>query len=167
MRCPGCNSEMTCRLGEYHYQESGLDNLYLTDVEIWRCSCGEEVVGIPNLPGLHDLIARAIVHKKSLLSGREIRFLRKNLALPAKELASLLGVDPATVSRWENGKQTPGPLADRCIRMVYAGRKDLALDELMEVFSSIHPDGELPLPLRLTRREWAAHTPGSGFCGHG
>ena len=156
MPCPTCGSEMSCRLGEYHYRESGLDNLYLTEVEIWECPCGEEVVGIPNLPGLHDLIARTLVQKKSFLKGGEIRFLRKNLALPAKDFAALLGVDPATVSRWENGKQTPGPLADRFIRMVYAASKGLPLEQVMEGFSSIGPDAELPLHFRLPRRLWEA-----------
>ena len=161
MRCPTCQAEMSCRLGEYHYLESGLGNVYLLDVEIWTCPCGEEVVGIPNVPGLHDLIGRDIVHKKSYLGGAEIRFLRKNMAMPAKEFAALLGVDPATVSRWENGKQSPGALADRFIRMVYAARKGLAMEDLMTDFPTIQAGDELPLPFKIPRERWGGRIGGA------
>lgn len=39
--------------------------------------------------------------------GRRISKQRKLIDIPQGILASDLGVDPATVSRWENGKMTP------------------------------------------------------------
>ncbi len=154
MRCPNCNNEMSCKLGEYHYLESGLENVYLLGVELWSCPCGEEAVGIPNVPGLHEVIAHEIVHKKSFLSGPEIRFLRKAMGMAAKVFAELLGVDPATVSRWENEKQSPGGANDRLVRMIYAAHKGLSLEDLMADFPAIQPDGDLPLPFRIPRERW-------------
>ena len=42
-------------------------------------------------------------------SGEAFRFMRKALGMPAVAIASLLGLRPETVSRWEKGKQTADP----------------------------------------------------------
>lgn len=39
-------------------------------------------------------------------SGEAFRYLRKSLEMRASSLASLLGVTPETISRWENGQRT-------------------------------------------------------------
>ena len=155
MRCHACNSEMTCQFGEYHYVESGLDNVYLTDVEIWSCPCGEEVVGIPKVPALHTLIAQDILGKRSPLAPEEIRFLRKNLAMPAKDLADLVGVDPATVSRWEHGKQVPNSATDRLVRVIYAIEKDLSPKDLVDGFHGIGSGPILTFVIRIEREKWS------------
>lgn len=42
------------------------------------------------------------------------RLLREALHLTQEDVASLIGVDRATVSRWESGTRTPtGPVAER------------------------------------------------------
>jgi transcriptional regulator with XRE-family HTH domain len=53
------------------------------------------------------------------LQPEEIKFLRKDLHLKAKELALTLGVTASTVSRWENGKKEIGEAHDRLFRSIY------------------------------------------------
>jgi transcriptional regulator with XRE-family HTH domain len=57
---------------------------------------------------LHRAIANALAKKPFPLSGEEIRFLRKNIGIPAKKLAAVLGIAPETLSRIENGKVEGG-----------------------------------------------------------
>jgi len=56
------------------------------------------------------VIARHIADSSNRLPPERLRFLRTVLLLSGKEFAQRIGVDPATVSRWENGKQ-PHPMA--------------------------------------------------------
>jgi transcriptional regulator with XRE-family HTH domain len=48
----------------------------------------------------------------------EVRFLRKSLGWSAEHLSAMMGVDPKTLSRWENGRQKVGPVAERFLRML-------------------------------------------------
>ena len=84
MKCPICNSEMECNQESYHYIESGLENIYLDGIDVFWCSCGEEMINIPAMPELHSLIALELIKKRSLLGNREIRFFRKDMGLTGK-----------------------------------------------------------------------------------
>lgn len=150
--CPACGRLGETVVGDYHYLESGLDNVWLCHIELFRCPCGEEGPLIPNPIELHNLIGTRVVTQKHPLSGREIRFLRKRLALTGIKFAELLGVDNATLSRWENDKETPSSLADRCIRLLYATRMGLHQEarELAEgMLTEIKPQGpKVPIHIR-------------------
>ncbi len=121
-KCPSCGSEkMSFTRGHHHFRESGLDNVHLINVDIWSCSdCGEKIVSIPRSAELMKSICESILLKPMPLSGAEIRFLRKNLAVKINEFAQLLGMDRVTVSRWENGHEKPSRSADRLVRLTYA-----------------------------------------------
>lgn len=155
MRCPDCGREMTRRLGEHLYIESGLDNVRLSDVELWSCECGATAVGIPAVPELHTMIGQHLLRKPALLSGAEIRFLRKNMGYSSKGFAELLGIDKATVSRWENDKQAPDRPTDRLIRLVYASNKGIALHHLLEHFPGISGDQAASPEFCLPRSAWS------------
>jgi putative zinc finger/helix-turn-helix YgiT family protein len=120
MKCFSCGSTMTNQKEDYHYRESGLDNIVLADMAIYRCSCGEEFVSIPAVPELNKVIGIGLLKKKYLLEGKEIKFLRKNLGFSSNKMAEYLRVDLSTYSRWEKGKQNPKPSNDRLIRSIYA-----------------------------------------------
>ena len=144
MKCPICNSETVCTQEPYHYTESGLDYIYLKGIDVCKCSCGETIVSIPAMPQLHSVIGLGIIKKKSLLGGQEIRFLRKNMGLTATKLSRYIGVDNATISRWENGNQAIDKSHDRLIRLVYSTIKDIPKDEVKhlieEDFVEIEPE---------------------------
>ena len=119
MQCPSCGGEMTTTRETYHYTDSGLSNIDLHDTEIRRCpSCGEEEVIIPAAESLHRSIAQQLAAKRGKLAPEEIRFLRKQLGFSGVDLAAHMGVAPETVSRWENGGQEIGPVADRLLRLL-------------------------------------------------
>lgn len=118
MKCLICDKEAIKVKKDYKYIESGLDNVVLSGINVYEC-CGEVMPEIKNVEKLHKLIALAIVKKSSLLSGKEFRFIRKQMMLKEKEIAAILGVSPVSVSRWEKSNAKIGASNDRLIRMLY------------------------------------------------
>jgi putative zinc finger/helix-turn-helix YgiT family protein len=128
MKCNECGKEMKGIKGKpYHYVESGLDNVYLLGVPVYKCTCGETMVEVPNVEELHKAIAAKILQKPSLLRGKEIRFIRKQMKLKAVELTEQLGISEITLSRWENNAESIGPANDKLLRLIFLLRyvKDL------------------------------------------
>lgn len=92
----------------YHYTFSGLNNVYLRGITVYRCPvCADVRPSIPRIDDLHRAIAEALARKPGRLKGSEIRFLRKNLGIPARKIARILGLAAETYSRVENEKN-PG-----------------------------------------------------------
>lgn len=108
MKCMTCGVEMVERRATtdapYSYRLSGLSNVYLVGVLVRKChQCEEESAVIPRIEELHGLLVECIVKRPFPLKGEEIRFMRKQAGLPAKEFSLLLGIDAAHLSRVENG----------------------------------------------------------------
>lgn len=124
MRCEQCQSEMRERKATvkdpYHYDLSGLSNVYLAGITVQYCQrCNIEAPIIPRIEDLHREITRVLVHKPTALKGEEIRFLRKQVGFPAQKFAALLGVTPEHLSRVENGHTASlGKPADRLARTI-------------------------------------------------
>jgi putative zinc finger/helix-turn-helix YgiT family protein len=152
-KCRTCGkAETTTSRETYLYTESGLPNVTLVGVDVRRCAaCGAHEVLLPRVEDLHRVIARAVVHKPARLSGAEVRFLRKSLGWSGADFAKHLGVDPSTVSKWENDKEPIGPTSDRALRLMAVHGKpvdEYALDELMKIEDERRP----PVELRVSRR---------------
>lgn len=82
---------------------------------------------------LQRIVLEAIVHKPSLLSGLEIRYIRKYMYLSMEEFGKEFGVSHAAVSKWENSKNGISPALDVCIRlyiMEYLKAKDIEFRKL-------------------------------------
>ena len=95
---------------------------------------------------LHRTIAMEVIGKRARLTPQEIRFLRKYLGWSGADLARRIGVSAGAVSRWENGREQMGPVADRLLRLMVAHTKagtDYSVDRLAEVAE------DAPAPLRL------------------
>lgn len=119
--CDICEGTTTVKSGQsYHYTECGLDNVYLENIEVVVCENCEAITPIlPRITLLHATIARAIALQPYPLSGFDIRFLRKQLGLSAKQWAVLLRIDNTTLSQWENGGELIGSQSDALIRLLY------------------------------------------------
>lgn len=116
--CYECKGTATGRRENYHYTESGLKNIVLKNVLVYRCArCGATSVQIPNADGLHKSIAIHLLSRKSPLQSDEIRFLRDVAGFTATALARSVGVTKTAVSRWENGGKI-GPQSEKSIRAV-------------------------------------------------
>jgi len=123
--CPTCGKAIYSEIGNYHYKESGLDNVYVENIPVYECTCGVSYASIFRLPRLNDLIGLTLVQKPALLHGNEIRFLRKNLYLFSKAFANKLGVGKTTLSKWENEIQHHSEAFDRLIRATYMITKEI------------------------------------------
>ena len=120
-RCRVCGTPTEVRHENYKYDASGLDNITLENIEVRHCpKCGERQALIPGLAELHKSIALALAEKRERLLPKEIRFLRKYLGLSGADFAAKIGVDPATVSRYESTSdpQPMGKQTERLLRLM-------------------------------------------------
>jgi len=87
-----------------------------------RCAaCEMDGVEVPDSAGLEAAAAVARIMLPVALSGPEIRFLRKACGMTGRDFAAALGVDNATLSRWEkpvSWGEGHGEVSDRNIREV-------------------------------------------------
>jgi len=104
----------------YHYTESGLNNIWLSNGYHRHATPYGAGIAIDNVEGLHRLIASQLIHDKPHLSGAEFRFLRKELDLSQAALAAIMGKDVQSVARWEKKGRVP-KMADRMLRFVFQG----------------------------------------------
>ncbi|HWV37398.1 MAG TPA: hypothetical protein VN033_02860 [Vulgatibacter sp.] len=103
MKCPSCGSA-ELEDAEVELEREVCGRRFKATGLALRCGrCGEEVVQFGVL-GMFDLAIAADLAQRGPPSAEAFRFMRKAIALPAKELADLLAVTPETVSRWENDK---------------------------------------------------------------
>lgn len=153
MKCINCGNEMQVQRGQqHHYTSCGLPNVYLQNVETRNCSsCGEHEVVLPNVEDLHRVLAHAVISKKAPLTASEFKFLRKQLGWSSQDLAHKFGVDPSTVSRWENEADPLSRWADRLIRLSVAHFTpvdDYSADDMDLIDATA---GTSPMPLRIRR----------------
>lgn len=104
---------------KYHYLECGLDYVYLANgFERFESRRGPSVA-IRDIDALHQVIGRHICDQKKNLSGKEIRFLRREMLMSQASLAHMLGVKEQTVHRWEAGKTATPKAAESILRFLY------------------------------------------------
>lgn len=143
MNCVSCGAQMVSSRQNHLYKECGLPFVTLQDLEVRRCpSCGETEVVIPRIEQLHRLIAWVVVTKKSRLTAPEVKFLRKHLGWSGANFAVHMGVSVETVSRWENGHDPIGAVADRLLRLMVVTKepmRDYSIDSLTELKDSPEP----------------------------
>jgi putative transcriptional regulator len=89
------------------------------EANVYTCAaCGEVFEGFTQVVVLHQTIADHLTTRPGPLRGVEIRFLRKHIGLSSKDLAEQMGVDPATISRWQADKQKMSASHDRMLRLL-------------------------------------------------
>lgn len=101
----------------YHYTESGLNNVWLSNGYTARKTKYGEGVSIHDVDGLHLAIAQTLANKPRL-TGAEVRFLRKEMGMSQRSLGALLGVSDQAVALWEKKGRLP-KTADRLLRLIY------------------------------------------------
>lgn len=131
MKCTNCGEKTVAgkatREKPYHFTKVGFEGVQLAGIVVETCEkCGARYPIIPHMEQLHRVIASALVKKPGLLSGGEIRFLRLLAGFPAGKFASLLMIEPATLSRAENDARPLGDTSDKLARAVAMA----AIDEL-------------------------------------
>ena len=107
-------------------------------------------VAVPDAEELAAAVALALCFMPTRLTGAEVRFIRRVMGMTGQELAAAVEMDPATLSRWEHGKQEVGGWADKAVRMAAV----LCLQDRAPG-SSLRP--EAIVSLRLTPRPTNYH----------
>lgn len=104
----------------YHYTDSGLDNVYLTNgYNVVKTPYGD-AVSIDGLRSLHKAIGEGIVEQQGAMNGAEFRFLRKELDLTQSALAGIMGEQVQSIARWEKNRTKPlRGSADKLMRVLY------------------------------------------------
>lgn len=115
----------------FHYTESGLRNVFIEGLKTQIDDAGDEVILIPNIFGLHKVLAHCVITLSHGLRGEELRFLRTEMGLTQAELAEIVKKDHQTIGRWERGENTIDQNAEAVIRVVAAER--LSIDRNLSV----------------------------------
>ena len=120
----------------YHYVECGLDNVIIENMAPCVDDAREEVYFIPNILGLHKVIAHGVITHEVGMSPKELRFLRTEMGMTQAELAKVVKKDHQTVGRWERGETALDQNAEAVIRAIAAQRlgidPDLSMEEIAE-----------------------------------
>lgn len=101
----------------YHYTESGLKNIYLSNGYKAKKTPHGKAVSISDLEGLHQAIGRHIA-ARGYMTGAEFRFLRKELDLSQTRFGALLDVSEESISLWERRGRVP-KMACRWMQALY------------------------------------------------
>lgn len=150
----------------YHYTESGLPYVYLSNG--YRIEDGPfgETLAVEDVDNLHRVIAHWIVEHLDRLRGREVRFLRLEMSRTQAELAAELAVKEQTVSLWERNPEKSIPrTSDRLLRLVCESWLD---DDqpISGAFARVrHTTTQTPresLPFRHAASEWEPPIPEAG-----
>jgi len=102
----------------YHYTESGLSNIYLSNGYNVEMIDGEEYTSVDDMNGLHKAIARGIVESKGSLTNAEFKFLRVELNISQKALGEKFDVSEQTIARYEKKIKIPR-VTDVALRSLY------------------------------------------------
>lgn len=102
-----------------HYPACGLDDVYLLNGYEWHNTPYGKGVSVKNLDELRKAIGLHLAMHKKALSGKEVRFLRKQMDLSQSGLSRLFGVDSQTIARWEKGQARVPGTAEGLLRVVY------------------------------------------------
>jgi len=129
--CRACAGEMQLVRQDYHFKESGLDNVLLKSIDVLVCQqCGSIVPRIPRLNDLMRTIVVAMIAKPSELEGTEVRFLRKFMDETIEQFAGKLGINRSHLSRIENGSLSISKQTDRLVRTLVMVHKPELLEKL-------------------------------------
>lgn len=107
---------------DYRYTESGLENVNIRGMRTCVDDAGEEVYCIPNILGLHEVIAHCIITRSHGIRPEELKFLRTEMGLTQAELAQIVKKDHQTIGRWERGDNPIDQNAEALIRVIAAER---------------------------------------------
>jgi DNA-binding transcriptional regulator YiaG len=104
----------------YHFLDSGLSNVYLIGIKYWVCGkCGAQSAEIPAPEQLMNIIGESVVMKPGMLTGEEIKFLRKRVGKKSADFAVLINKTPEHFSKLETGALPLHEPTDKLIRLTY------------------------------------------------
>lgn len=146
----------------YHYTDCGLPNVWLDGgVEVKETPYGT-TTSIAALDNLHHEIAMDIIARANIMTGAEMRFLRIELDVSQKTLATMLKTSAKNIQRWERNRDDEVSNGPACVALgaLYVGmRSDEEFRKLVQNVADI--DRELAelehrMSFRLDGEHWEA-----------
>jgi DNA-binding transcriptional regulator YiaG len=161
-----CNSRVHTATSAkpYHFLDSGLPNVYLVGVKYWVCGkCGAQSAEIPAPEQLMNVIGESVVMKAGILTGPEIKFLRKRVGKKAADFAALINKTPEHFSKLETGGLPLAESTDKLIRLTYgllSGNGELFARisaKVEEWLNAIHPGKKSPARIQIKKsgKSWS------------
>lgn len=141
--CGACGATAPIMKGKFRFDRIGVP-VILYNIELIKCSCGNAEPIIGDLNDLMDVVARAIVVKHTPLTGHEVRFLRKYVGKSAREFSVGIGIDPSTLSRWENSQTPIGRIGERLVRVLTMALSSSLKDERPRAWEIVSDIDERP-----------------------
>lgn len=135
MKCTKCRNPMKVST-ETRRAYAGLEGVEVEGVQVAHCEkCGNQIVSYRNIEQLNRNLAMKLATKHAALMPNEVRFLRTYLGLSGTDLAKRMGVNNATVSRWErlDKPAAMGPTAERLLRVMALSLEPVAKYPLEEM----------------------------------
>jgi putative zinc finger/helix-turn-helix YgiT family protein len=122
MQCAFCENKKLVRGKITHkYDGCGLDYVVLKNLTTYKCEkCGELYYQYGDINRLHSLIAKFVLLRPGLLTGKELKFLRVHAGFSGAYFAHMLQIDAKTLSRMENDKKVHSRQLDLLIRVLFA-----------------------------------------------
>ncbi len=91
----------------YHYDFSGLSNVWVNGIQEYIDADGDHVIAVPSSVDMELL--KMVTTKDSTINSEEVQYLRSACNKTQSELATIFGISVRTVQRWEQGtKQIDG-----------------------------------------------------------
>lgn len=148
----------------YHYLECGLDDVYLANGFKWHETARGTSIAIKDIDTLHRVIGEHLCRDKKELSGKEFRFLRREMLMSQALLADLFNVKEQTVHRWETGKSPVPKASESLIRLMYMDKVPSVRDRLKRIADledEIDHRQEMIFKLKKIRRKRKSTQPAS------
>ncbi|MBS3896760.1 helix-turn-helix domain-containing protein [Silanimonas sp.] len=136
----------------HHYLGSGLANVWLRNGYRKQKTPFGVAVSLDDVAGLHRAIGLSLA-RQLRLSGREFRFLRKELGITQQALADALGyADAQALAKWERSARVPHApgLILRQLYLESAERRHTKLGKLLAVLQAT---SDAPVPAKLVFEE--------------
>ncbi|MER8799330.1 helix-turn-helix transcriptional regulator [Mesorhizobium sp. M0998] len=134
----------------HHYTESGLLNVYIEGIAVEVDDDGDDIITIPAVNELHQVIALGIVSHAKGMSGDELRFLRSEMGLTQAELAALVHRDKQSIGRWERNEIDIDSSAEALVRRLAIEKLGLPVDAGIDELSrrSVPTADEQPIKIQ-------------------
>lgn len=130
---------------DYRYDECGLDNVILVNLECCQDDDGETVITVPNINVLHRSLMKAIAQKNTGLAPQELRFLRTEMGLTQGGLANVVDRDGQSIGRWERGEKPIDRSAETIIRVLTLQHVEATVPDVADLAQwSIDSAGDPP-----------------------
>lgn len=143
---------------DHHYTECGLMNVFISGIEVALDGDGDQVISIPSINELHQVIALGIVNHAKGISGAELRFLRTEMGLTQAELSCLVHRDKQSIGRWERGEVEIDSSAEAIIRRLAIEKLTLAIDAGIDELSRRSVPTAQPQPIQIRKVDNDNHT---------